>query len=188
MKEYVDNGIPFFRGKEIIEKSKGNTISTELFITQERYNEIKDKFGVPCKNDILLTSVGTLGVAYLINDEKFYFKDGNLTWFKDFKNQYLNSYVYSFIISQDGKKAMDAITIGSTQKALTISSLKQIKILRPGEGLLIKFNKTIMAFIDKLRENTKEKDNLIEIRDSLLPKLMSGEIRVNDLDGVKADL
>ena len=35
--DYVSNGIPFYRSKIIIEKYKGNEISTELFITQEKF-------------------------------------------------------------------------------------------------------------------------------------------------------
>ena len=58
--DYVSVGIPFYRSKEIIEKAGGNDISTELFITEKKYNEIKSKFGVPQKGDILLSSVGTL--------------------------------------------------------------------------------------------------------------------------------
>ena len=85
-KEYLDYGIPFYRSKEIIEKHKGNEISTELYISEERYNELRERFGVPNEGDILLTSVGTLGVPYLVRDEEFYFKDGNLTWFKCFNN------------------------------------------------------------------------------------------------------
>lgn len=42
-KEYQKEGIPFYRGKEIIEKHNGNDVSTELFISRERYNEIKEK-------------------------------------------------------------------------------------------------------------------------------------------------
>ena len=40
-KEYQTEGIPFYRGKEIIEKHNGNNVSTELYITRERYEEIK---------------------------------------------------------------------------------------------------------------------------------------------------
>jgi type I restriction enzyme S subunit len=178
MKEYSDNGIPFYRSKEIIEKSKGNDISTELFISKERYAKIKEKFGVPSKNDILLTSVGTLGVSYLVGDEEFYFKDGNLTWFKDFKNKYFNIYIYNFLISLEGKKAIDSIAIGSTQKALTINSLKQIKIIEPSTNIINKFHELCNSIIEEIRINIKEKERLIEIRDTLLPKLMSGEIRV----------
>ncbi|HHF1618267.1 TPA: restriction endonuclease subunit S, partial [Haemophilus influenzae] len=78
--EYQEDGIPFFRSKEIIELNSGNEITTELFISKERFLEIKKKFGTPSYGDILLTSVGTLGVPYFVNyKEEFYFKDGNLT-------------------------------------------------------------------------------------------------------------
>ncbi|MHA1146599.1 MAG: hypothetical protein ACTSRW_17820 [Candidatus Helarchaeota archaeon] len=80
-KEYVNKGIPFYRSKEIIEKYIGKNISTGLFITEEKFNEIKEKFGAPKKGDLLLTSVGTLGIPYVVNQyDKFYFKDGNLTF------------------------------------------------------------------------------------------------------------
>ena len=85
LSEYKKQGVPFFRSKEVIESFKGRPISSELFISDERYNEIKDKFGVPQKGDILLTSVGTIGVPLRVtNDNPFYFKDGNLTWFKNY--------------------------------------------------------------------------------------------------------
>lgn len=48
-KEYKTEGIPFYRGKEIIEKHNGSTVSTELFISLERYEEIKSKYDVPKK-------------------------------------------------------------------------------------------------------------------------------------------
>ena len=78
-REYQREGIPFYRGKEIIEKHKGNAVSTELFISRERYEEIKNKYDVPRPGDILLSSVGTLGIPWLVDEDEFYFKDGNLT-------------------------------------------------------------------------------------------------------------
>ncbi len=72
--EYVNNGIPFYRSKEIIELSTKPDISTELFISVKRFEEIKDKFEVPKKGDILLTAVGTLGVPFQVrNNNPFYF-------------------------------------------------------------------------------------------------------------------
>jgi type I restriction enzyme S subunit len=98
--EYKKEGIPFFRSKEIIELYNGKNISLELFISLKRYNEIKDKFGVPKQGEVLLTSVGTIGIPYLIRkNDCFYFKDGNLTWFKNFKENFSGSYVYFWLIS-----------------------------------------------------------------------------------------
>ncbi len=130
--EYVDKGIPFYRSKEIVEKYKGNEISTELFITQEKFDEIKEKFGTPVKNDILLTSVGTIGIPYIVNeDDEFYFKDGNLTWFKNYTNNIVSLYLYYWIISPIGKNELEMSSIGSTQVALTIKGLKALDISLP---------------------------------------------------------
>lgn len=130
--EYVSFGIPFFRSKEIIEKHNKNDVSTELYISDEKYKEIKTNYGVPKEGDILLTSVGTLGIPYVVQpDDKFYFKDGNLTWFRNFSKELLNKYLYYFLISSTGKQKLDEIKIGSTQEALTIVGLKSIEVLLP---------------------------------------------------------
>lgn len=178
MNEYVPNGIPFYRSKEVIQRSKGNNISTELFISEEKYCDIKSKFGVPETNDILLTSVGTLGVSYLVEDEEFYFKDGNLTWFKNFKSASINSYIFNFLNSRVGINCIDSISIGSTQKALTISSLKNIKLIKPEINILEKFHTIFKPNMQEIRRRNGESDKLKITRDTLLPKLMSGEIRV----------
>jgi len=131
-KEYVDRGIPFYRSKEIIEKHSKQEISTALFITEEKYNEINNKFGVPQEGDLLLTSVGTLGIPYIVKkNEKFYFKDGNLTWFKNFKNNLVNKFLYYWFLSSIGKQKLENSAIGSTQPALTIKGLKNLEILLP---------------------------------------------------------
>lgn len=149
--EYQENGIPFFRSKEIIELNSGNEITTELFISKERFLEIKNKFGTPSYGDILLTSVGTLGVPYFVNyKEEFYFKDGNLTWFRKFNNILRSKYLYYWFSSPVGRKALKEITIGSTQPALTITGLKSLTIHLP---------------------TLKEQDYIIEILDHLSSKI-----------------
>lgn len=131
--EYVDSGIPFYRSKEVINLFKKEPVQTELFITHERFNEIESKFGVPNENDILLTSVGSLGIPYLVKaSDKFYFKDGNLTWFRNIDKSLLDpKYLYIWLSSSIGKQKLDEVTIGSTQAALTISGLKTIEIELP---------------------------------------------------------
>jgi type I restriction enzyme S subunit len=125
--DYVNEGIPFYRSKEVIEKHNGNDISTDLFITKEKFEQIKEKYGAPQAGDLLLTSVGTLGIPYIVEDgEEFYFKDGNLTWFKNYKSNLYNEFLYYWIISPIGKNALDMMSIGSTQAALTIQGLKNL--------------------------------------------------------------
>lgn len=131
--EYVSNGVPFYRSKEIIDKSGKREVQTELFISEARFDEINKKFGVPKTNDILLTSVGTLGIPYLVGTgDRFYFKDGNLTWFRNIDNAKVDpKFLFIWLQSKIGKQKLDEVTIGSTQPALTISGLKTIKICLP---------------------------------------------------------
>ncbi|MBO5717424.1 MAG: restriction endonuclease subunit S [Alistipes sp.] len=158
-KEYKDSGIPFYRGKEIIEKQKGNKISTELYISQERYDEIKAKHGVPIKGDMLLTSVGTLGIPYIVQDEVFYFKDGNLTWFYNFEG--IDSrYLYYWFLSPIGKMNIDSKAIGSTQKALTIETLSKFEISLPSLAEQRRIAGILVAIDDKIENNRRINTNL----------------------------
>ncbi|MEJ1118086.1 restriction endonuclease subunit S [Phyllobacterium sp. CCNWLW109] len=130
--DYVHDGVPFYRGREITEKYKGNLdVTTELFITEEKFREIERKFGAPKQGDLLLTSVGTLGSVYLVKaGDRFYFKDGNLTWFRHFRG--LDSqFLYYWLGSPRGKAELKKCTIGSSQSAFTIVLLKSIEIEVP---------------------------------------------------------
>ena len=88
--EYVPSGVPFYRGKEVTLKKNGELIENPLFISESRFKELNSKFGSPRKGDILITAVGTIGSTYLVNDEEFYFKDGNIIWLKDFSLEYVS--------------------------------------------------------------------------------------------------
>ena len=127
--EYMSNGVPFYRSKEVIERQSGKlNVSTEIFISESRFEEISGRFGAPLEGDILLTSVGTLGVPYVVQkDERFYFKDGNLTWFRNFSG--LDSdYLYYWLLSPIGKAELKKATIGSSQSAYTINLLGGLSI------------------------------------------------------------
>lgn len=160
--EYVEGGVPFYRSKEIIESANGQEISEPLFISQEKYDEIKRKFGVPQSGDMLLTSVGTIGIPYVVKeDDLFYFKDGNLTWFREFDNRLNSQYLYYWVKSSEGQSVLNNTTIGSSQKALTIASLKGLEIPCPsigGQKRIIE----ILAGYDDLIENNQKQIKLLE--------------------------
>ena len=157
--EYQSFGIPFYRGKEIIEKHSGSKISNELYISETRYEEIKKKYGVPQEGDLLLTSVGTLGIPYVVRDEEFYFKDGNLTWFYNFGNLN-NHYLYYWFLSTAARHLIDTKAIGSTQKALTIETLKKFEIKLPSIQTQKQIVDVLKSLDDKIEVNRRINDNL----------------------------
>ncbi len=149
MADYVKSGVPFYRSKEVIERSKGNRISTELFISRDQFEIIQKKFGRPQDGDILLTSVGTVGVPYLVKgDGDFYFKDGNLTWMRNFTNEISARFLYYWLTSPLIQQKIKEVSIGSTQKALTISALKSLEITLPTR----KVQNEIVVILDSISD------------------------------------
>jgi len=161
--EYTESGIPFFRSKEIIDLFNKNKIATELFISKDRYNEIKSKFGVPEKDDMLLTSVGSIGIPYLVkSSDKFYFKDGNLTWFRNYNRKLIVPlYLYLWTTSSVGKEILMRLSMGAAQPALTISRLKNLSLNLPSVSVQQKIASILSAY-DRLIENNTRRIRLLE--------------------------
>lgn len=182
--EYVSEGIPFYRSKEIKELSNGREISLELFISTERYNEIKSKFGVPQKGDILLTAVGTIGEMYVVEGGKdFYFKDGNIMWLKDFNT--LNPYYLKYALS-NFVEHLKSMSQGAAYSALTIEKLKKYKIHVPD----LNSQNEIVFKLDEIHSKSSELhvsfskkiSALEELKKSILQKAFAGELKTEKVE------
>lgn len=87
-------------------------------------------------------------------------------------------YLYHYLMCQD----MKILNTGSAQPQITVSSLEKYKLYYPDEKAAKEFSDIVIPIRDRIRENRKENQKLEELRDRLLPKLMSGELDVSDLD------
>ena len=70
---------------------------------------------------------------------------------------------------------------GSAQPQITIETISSAKILVPNKQIMNKFNLTIFPILNAIFKNNEESCYLSQLRDTLLPKLMSGEIDVSDV-------
>lgn len=79
--------------------------------------------------------------------------------------------------------------IGSGSVYINISSkdLKQYKLIIPSKQVLIKYHNHLEPIFSELRNLKKQITSLTNLRDTLLPKLMSGEIEIPDNIEVNAD-
>ena len=167
--EYKNEGIPFYRGKEITLKKAGEVISEPIYISNERYTDIVKSFSKPNEGDILMTAVGTIGSTYMVQVEEFYFKDGNVVWFKNFYQEGGNYFLYDFMQSDMFDSLIDEITIGSTQNAITITTFGQQKIVFPNENVL----KLYLKFSVKLNKAISIKKQQLVAMNSLKDLLLS---------------
>ena len=156
------NGIPFFCSKEIICLDKGEDFEPTDFIPEELYNDIKAKYGVPTSGDLLLTTRGTNGIPYIYKpSDKFYFADGNLSWFKNFGKELSPQYLYYWFKSPLGIHEVDAISKGTAQKAVPIDGLRRIVLLTPSlhtQNRIV----VILSRYDLLIKNYQKQIKLLE--------------------------
>ncbi len=71
---------------------------------------------------------------------------------------------------------------GAVQLKINQANMKRIPIVVPTKSILSAFSDSVLPFFDKRRLNIEENKTLAELRDTLLPKLISGEIRVADAE------
>ena len=80
--EQTISGIPFLRISDLMNRIEVGDETNDLFISSEKLEELKEKELVPKVGEILVTSRGTLGECYIINDvDNFYFQYGMISWF-----------------------------------------------------------------------------------------------------------
>lgn len=153
-KEYVASGVPFYRTKEIVELSRGCEISTELYITRERFEELKEKYGVPVENDLLISAVGTIGIIWVVDGKQdFYFKDGNLI--KIDASTAFDSLYMKYLLEKLIENYKNKMSTGTAYSALTISGLKEMLAY----DVPISLQKRFAAFaqqVERLKSTTKE--------------------------------
>lgn len=129
-KDYVKNGVPFFRSKEIGDLQRGESINTPLYISREHYDSLKQTVGVPSVGDVLVTSVGTIGNVWICDGREFYYKDGNIT--QICKNgSFIPEYVELFIHSPLFEQQAISTVAGTAYSALTIIKLKNLLLPLP---------------------------------------------------------
>ncbi|WP_455135606.1 restriction endonuclease subunit S [Veillonella parvula] len=190
LSERVESGIPFYRSKEIIQKFKGEVVTECDYIPIDEYANIERQFGAPRVGDLLLTTRGTYGVPYVYKENDcFYFADGNITWFKDFDESLNSKYLYYWFQSYEGYQKVDAIAKGTAQKAVPITTLKQLELYTPIIDLQNKIVNILSAY-DSLIENNQKQIKLLEeaiqrlYKEWFIDLRFPGDENVEIVDGV----
>ena len=129
--DWQKEGIPFFRGRELVQLCKTGNVDFEIYLSEKLYEENKRKGGVPQQNDILVSAVGTLGFAYVVKGDKpFYYKDAYILCFENQHN--LNPFYFQHLIhSKFINKIIYDGSKGTTVDQLTIENAKQLPFPLP---------------------------------------------------------
>ena len=93
-------------------------------------------------------------------------------------NSEFNHILYSLFSSKYGQHLIHRITSGSVQQKFNKTSFKALKLSLPKHEILLKWDQKLKVFYDKIDFNRNSINTLGQTRDTLLPKLMSGQVRV----------
>ena len=122
--EWKDKGVPFYRAREIVQLNKEGFADKDLFISEEHFSEIKDKYGIPAYGDIMISAVGSIGYTYIVKEnDVFYYKDASVLCLKN--TRHWNSKFFSiWLASPFLQEQMYKNSKGTTVDTITLEKLK----------------------------------------------------------------
>ena len=158
-----------------VDKASANHISKADF------DKINERSLVETK-DILMSMIGTIGLISYIPYEAIDFAIKNVALFKTSHTPELAYYFLCYLKSERTLQHIEKRLAGSTQKYISLGELRKMPIYSPTTDKIREFNCLVKPMFEEIVSRTYENALLAEMRDTLLPKLMSGELDVSDID------
>ena len=151
-------------------------VSTERYLSDAGVVSQPKKTLPP--NTVCVSCIGTAGLVTLVSEESQ-------------SNQQINSIIpkegisvyYIYLLMQTLAETINKLgQSGSTIVNLNKTQFGKIQVMIPSKRVLQDFDSLCRPLFDTILSNQKENINLSELRDTLLPKFMSGELDVSDID------
>lgn len=146
------------------------------FVDESVYNTFF-RSGHPQKNDILISTVGSLAEMKLFMKNKGTIAQ-NVVALRCKNNFPLYIYQYLKAIKND----LISYNIGSVQPSIKVTQFIKHKIYIPNQQKLAKYENIAKIYTEKINEISNENEILIQLREILLPKLMNGEIDLENIE------
>jgi len=177
-----DEGIPSIGAENVIGIGRYN-YSKEKYVPENYFNTMQK--GIVQDRDVVIYKDGAnIG-------RSSYFGDGfphekccvNEHVFILRSSKSIGANLLFFWVERDETRQRIAnLNTNSAQPGINQTSLKSLKFLKPSHSVAKIFNETVEPFIKKIFLSANANQSLIKIRDTLLPKLISGELRVPDVE------
>ena len=182
--DYADEGHKIIKHGDISNNGWIDWYRKERGFVKDEIDNSKLRYVLP--GDILISNSSHAGAEHLVavkrtvvhfipyNYDTIYFT-GELTSIRP--TIYVSTpYIHQFFISDDGE---NQIRYHQRGMHLTVGETRKISILVPSENIMAEFDSAVGPLYQQIGNNIREIIKLTDLRDTLLPKLLSGKIRVN---------
>lgn len=184
-KDYLSSGIFVLRTKNFSDNGYAERLSDDVFLSSEFLTSHKSYL---CEEfDFFLVMVGaSIGkVSTLFSTCLPALRNQNMWCFrpkKDFSSRFYINHAVTRIIQLNSQ-----IASGSARDFFRKEDFKKFYIIKPPVPVLDLFEKQVSSFYRRISVNHREISDLVCLRDSLLPRLISGELRIKDVEKIIGD-
>jgi len=126
------------------------------------------------EESVLIPRKGTLNNVMYINKP---FWSVDTMFYTEMSHQNIAKYIYFFVSSKD----LASMNAGSAVPSMTTEILNALPVVIPPDSELARFEEVVDVQFKQMQANQAESDNLAALRDTLLPRLMSGELSVAEV-------
>lgn len=130
---------------------------------------------------VLIPRKGTLSNILYLN-EKFWTVD--TMFYTTPKCKYVLKYAFYHLKSLD----FASMNVGSAVPSMTTKVLNALPIVMPAESALHNFDSVLTSYFDRVEKNNMQSKMLSKLRDTLLPKLISGEFRIKEAEKIAEEI
>lgn len=171
IKEYWGGSIPWLSGGDIAGSNKSFVLYSEKTISEEGLNNSSAKL-LP-KFATVLTARGTVGKFCLLGTPMACSQTNYGILPADGK-----CYFFTFLLVDHLTKELQMAAYGSVFDTITTQTFEEVKLALPNTDDILEFEGQVTSLFSKMFANQNQIRTLEKLRDTLLPKLMSGEVRV----------
>lgn len=176
----IPNSHPYVRVRDLNDVVFASLSANYEYVDDETQKTISRY--ITTTDDVLISIVGTIGLTAIVD------KSLNMANLTENCVKVTNlhgispEYLLLYLRSQHGSEEIKKGTVGAVQAKLPIKNIQALSVPLLPQSDLQSLNDTLKVLFNQLSINVAESKCLTDIRDSLLPKLMSGELDVSNLD------
>ncbi len=165
-----------------------NMLNNRIYLN-DKCDKVDDEALVKINNrsdlrpgDLLFSGIGTIGRTYLISKPATNWNISESVFTIRPSSRITSEFLYLLLLSSEMQDYAISNSSGSVQKGIRMADLKNYRLICPPQDYVELLTGKWRPMIDLIKRNEDESDSLAMLRDTLLPKLMSGELDVTEVE------